>query len=200
MTICNMSIEAGARAGMIAPDETTFAYLKGRAARAAGRGLGRRGRVLARRCAPTTTRCSTPRCIIDADDADAVRHLGHQPGPGRCRCRRSRAGPGRRSPTTNERSAAEKALEYMGLTAGTPLREIAVDTVFLGSCTNGRIEDLRAAADVLRGPHRSPTACGCWSCRARCGCGRRPRRRAWTRSSPPPARSGARPAARCAWA
>ncbi len=95
--------------------------------------------------------------------------------------------------------AAERALEYMGLTPGTPLREITVDTVFVGSCTNGRIEDLRSVAKLFRGRTKPPT-CGCWSCPSRRGCGCRPRRRGWTRSSWTSAPSGATPAARCAWA
>ncbi len=83
----------------------------------------------------------------------------------------------------SERHAAEKALEYMGLTAGQPLREISVDTVFVGSCTNGRIEDLRNAASVLTDA-KSPTVYGCWSSPAPYGSPSRPSRRAWTRSSP----------------
>ena len=89
--------------------------------------------------------------------ADAVRHLGHESRTGT-----AVVGERVRIPELigddNERSAAERALEYMGLTAGTPLREIHVDTVFLGSCTNGRIEDLRAAADILRGTAHRPDA------------------------------------------
>ena len=79
--------------------------------------------------------------------------------------------------TPAEREAAARALEYMGLVGGTPLTEVPVDTVFIGSCTNGRIEDLRAAADVLRGPQGHGRACGRSSCPARTGSRRRPRPR-----------------------
>ena len=147
MTICNMSIEAGARAGMIAPDQTTFAYLKGRAARPAGRRLGRRGRVL-EDAAHRRRRGLRRRGRHRRRRTGSVRHLGHQPRPGRAAVGASVPDPASYE-DASERLAAEKALEYMGLTAGQPLRDIKVDTVFVGSCTNGRIEDLRAAAAML---------------------------------------------------
>ena len=85
MTVCNMSIEAGARAGMIAPDETTFAYLQGRPHAPQGADWDAAVDVLARRCAPTTTPSSTARSSSTRPTLTPVRHLGHQPRPGRCR-------------------------------------------------------------------------------------------------------------------
>jgi 3-isopropylmalate/(R)-2-methylmalate dehydratase large subunit len=148
MTVCNMSIEAGARAGMIAPDETTFAYLKGRDR--APKGADWDAAVAAWRELRTDDDA-----VFDAEvhiDADALTPFvtwGTNPGQG--------LPLGERVPNPaeivdeNERIAAERALDYMGLTAGTPLREVAVDTVFVGSCTNGRMEDLRAAAAIIQG-------------------------------------------------
>jgi 3-isopropylmalate/(R)-2-methylmalate dehydratase large subunit len=148
MTVCNMSIEAGARAGMIAPDETTFAYLKGRDH--APQGADWDAAVEAWRELRTD-----PGAVFDAEvdiDADALTPFvtwGTNPGQG--------LPLGERVPDPaaiadeNERVAAEKALAYMGLQAGMPLRDIKVDTVFVGSCTNGRIEDLRAAAEIIDG-------------------------------------------------
>ena len=150
MTVCNMSIEAGARAGMIAPDDTTFEYLNGRpnapqgadwdTAVAYWRGLG-------------TEADASFDVEVDVDTSTLTPFVtwGTNPGQG---APLSESVPDPASFTEpGARAAAERALEYMGLTAGTPLREIAVDTVFLGSCTNGRIEDLRAAAAVLAGRH-----------------------------------------------
>jgi 3-isopropylmalate/(R)-2-methylmalate dehydratase large subunit len=150
MTVCNMSIEAGARAGMIAPDETTFAYIKGRPHAPSG--------------AQWDVAVENWRALRTDDDAefDAEVHLnadeltpfvtwGTNPGQGLPLA--ERVPDPEAIGDDNERIAAEKALAYMGLEPGTPLRDIHVDTVFLGSCTNGRIEDLRAAAEVLRG-HR----------------------------------------------
>jgi 3-isopropylmalate/(R)-2-methylmalate dehydratase large subunit len=148
MTVCNMSIEWGARAGMIAPDETTFAYLRGRPH------------------APTGTRWDEAvaywtglrtdddaefdaEITLDASTLTPYVTWGTNPGHG--------APLGETVPDPagfeddSDRIAAEKALSYMGLAAGTPLRDITVDTVFVGSCTNGRIEDLRSVAGILRG-------------------------------------------------
>jgi 3-isopropylmalate/(R)-2-methylmalate dehydratase large subunit len=150
MTICNMSIEAGARAGMIAPDETTFAYLRGRPHAPAGQHWD--AAVAAWRELHTD-----PDATFDAEvriDAGALTPFvtwGTNPGQGLPLSERV-PDPALLA-DANERTAAEKALSYMDLKPGTPLREIPVDTVFLGSCTNGRIEDLRSAAEVLRG-HR----------------------------------------------
>jgi 3-isopropylmalate/(R)-2-methylmalate dehydratase large subunit len=148
MTVCNMSIEAGARAGMIAPDETTFAYLKDRPY--APKGAAWDEAVAAWR-ALRTDEDATFDVEVDlaADELTPFVTWGTNPGQGLPLS--ANVPDPERIPNENDRVAAEKALAYMGLAPGTPLREITVDTVFLGSCTNGRIEDLRAAAGVLRG-------------------------------------------------
>ena len=148
MTVCNMSIEAGARAGMIAPDDTTFAYLEGRSFAPKGgqweaalddwRGLvtdpaavfDQEFDIDAATLRPSVSWGTNPAQVVNIDDV--VPDPSALPDPG-------------------QRDAAVHALRYMGLTPGTPMREVPVDTVFIGSCTNSRIEDLRAAADVLRG-------------------------------------------------
>jgi 3-isopropylmalate/(R)-2-methylmalate dehydratase large subunit len=148
MTICNMSIEAGARAGMIAPDQTTFDYLKDRPHAPSGEDWDA---ALAYWKTLSTDQDAVfdHEVVIEADDLAPFVTWGTNPGQGAAL---SASVP---DPAffddPSDRLAAEKALEYMGLTAGTPLREIAVDTVFVGSCTNGRIEDLRAAAAVIEG-------------------------------------------------
>ena len=154
LTICNMSIEAGARAGLIAPDETTFAYLEGRPAAPAGVAWERaldRWREL-----PTDPDARFDREV--AIDAAAVRPQvtwGTNPG---MVVPLDGAVPDPSSLADLEaRAAAERALAYMGLKPGTPIREIEVDRVFIGSCTNARIEDLRAAAAVIRGRRVHPS-------------------------------------------
>jgi 3-isopropylmalate/(R)-2-methylmalate dehydratase large subunit len=148
MTVCNMSIEAGARAGLIAPDETTFAYLQGRP-------MAPQGEDWERAVAGWRTLPSDPDAHYDKEvslDAagipplvtwgtspeDVVAITGRVPDPDNA---------------TDEpkRRAMRRSLDYMGLTPGTPMLDIRVDRVFIGSCTNGRIEDLRAAASVARG-------------------------------------------------
>ncbi|XVV02322.1 3-isopropylmalate dehydratase large subunit [Actinosynnema sp. CA-248983] len=148
MTVCNMSIEAGARAGMIAPDQTTFDYLKGRPH--APEGADWDTAVEYWKSLRTDDDATfDAEVFLNADELTPFVTWGTNPGQG------LPLGDKVPDPETivdeNERVAAEKALAYMGLEAGTPLRDIHVDTVFLGSCTNGRIEDLRAAADVLKG-------------------------------------------------
>ncbi|GAA3518439.1 3-isopropylmalate dehydratase large subunit [Actinocatenispora rupis] len=148
MTICNMSIEWGAKAGLVAPDETTFAYLKGREYAPAGADWDAaleywRGLVTDDDATFDTE------VTIDAGTIEPFVTWGTNPGQG---APLSASVPDPASfEDASERSAAERALAYMDLTAGTPLRDIAVDVVFLGSCTNGRLEDLRAAASVLNG-------------------------------------------------
>jgi 3-isopropylmalate/(R)-2-methylmalate dehydratase large subunit len=149
MTVCNMSIEAGARAGMIAPDEVTLAYLEGRPRAPSGAAWSaavERWRTFrsdpgarydtvvqldAAKVGPQVTWGTTPGMVADIG--------GRVPDPAKL-------------PET-QREAAARALEYMGLAPGTPLEGLPIDRVFLGSCTNARIEDLRAAANVVRGRH-----------------------------------------------
>ncbi|HEY4384069.1 MAG TPA: 3-isopropylmalate dehydratase large subunit, partial [Ktedonobacteraceae bacterium] len=153
MTICNMAIEGGARAGMIAPDETTFAYLQGRPFAPQGAAWDKAiagwrtlrsdpdatyDRVLIVHCddiAPQVTWGITPAMVSPV--------TGKVPDP-------------EQFSDPKQRAAAQRALTYMGLEPGTPIEEITLDRVFIGSCTNGRIEDLRAAAAMLRGKKCAP--------------------------------------------
>ncbi|MFW6203991.1 MAG: 3-isopropylmalate dehydratase large subunit [Actinomycetota bacterium] len=148
MTICNMSIEAGARAGMVAPDETTFGYLKDR--QYAPQGADWDAALEEWRALRTDEDAAFDHeVVLRAEEIEPHVTWGTNPGQG---MPLSGAVPDPASfADAGQRTAAEKALDYMALTPGTPLRSIAVDTVFLGSCTNGRIEDLRMAASVLRG-------------------------------------------------
>jgi 3-isopropylmalate/(R)-2-methylmalate dehydratase large subunit len=150
MTVCNMSIEAGARAGLIAPDDTTFTYLEGRPF--APKGAAWEAALDEWRSLPTDADATFDKeVVIDApalrpfvtwgtNPAQSVMIDADVPEP---------------SSFADEslRDAATRALQYMGLKAGTPMRDVAVDTVFIGSCTNGRIEDLRAVAAVAEGRH-----------------------------------------------
>ena len=153
MTICNMSIEAGARAGMIAPDRTTFEYLRGR--EHAPSGADWDSAVAWWQSLTTDEGAVFDReVVIDASTLRPFVTWGTNPGQG---LPLSASVPDPRAiEDPAERSAAERALEYMDLAPGTPLSDIVVDTVFLGSCTNGRIEDLRAAAEVIQGRAVAP--------------------------------------------
>ena len=148
MTVCNMSIEWGARAGMIAPDETTYAYLKGRPH--APKGADWDAAVAAWDALRTDEGATYDKeVVLDASAVTPFVTWGTNPGQG---VSLDDAVPDPAAlPAGSQREAAERALEYMGLTAGTPMRDIPIDTVFVGSCTNGRMEDLRAAAAVVRG-------------------------------------------------
>jgi 3-isopropylmalate/(R)-2-methylmalate dehydratase large subunit len=148
MTVCNMSIEAGARAGLVAPDDKTFAYLEGR--KHAPTGAAWEAALDYWRTLPTDAGAAFDKeVVLDAtrlepffswgtNPAQVVELSGNVPDPDSFL-------------EASGRDAAARALEYMGLTAGTPVKDIPVDTVFIGSCTNSRIEDLRAAAAVASG-------------------------------------------------
>jgi 3-isopropylmalate/(R)-2-methylmalate dehydratase large subunit len=148
MTVCNMSIEAGARAGMVAPDDTTFAYLQGRPHAPAGKAW-EQALDDWRSLATDSDAAFDKEVTLDA--TALVPHVTWGTNPGQVRPIDASVPSPDDFLEAPAREAAARALEYMGLTAGTAIRDIAVDTVFIGSCTNGRIEDLRAAADVLRG-------------------------------------------------
>jgi 3-isopropylmalate/(R)-2-methylmalate dehydratase large subunit len=148
LTVCNMTIEAGARIGMIAPDETTFEYVEGRQFAPKGKAFedaldrwrtlptdegaeyDKRMEIDAGELVPYVTWGTTPDQVVPVTESI--------PDPATLG-------------TRSDQAAAERALEYMGLEAGTPMQEIKLDRVFLGSCTNARIEDLRAAAEVVKG-------------------------------------------------
>jgi 3-isopropylmalate/(R)-2-methylmalate dehydratase large subunit len=150
MTLCNMSIEGGARAGLVAPDQTTFDYVEGLdhaptgaewdAAVAYWRTLATDAGATFDKEVVVDAAAISPHVTWGTNPAQVTPISGSVPDP-------------EAMADAGEREAAVRALAYMGLRAGTPMREVAVDTVFLGSCTNSRIEDLRAAAAVLDGRH-----------------------------------------------
>ena len=148
MTICNMSIEWGAKAGLIAPDQTTFDYIEGRPEAPEGADWDA---ALAywQTLVSDDDAVFDKEIVLDASEMTPFVTWGTNPGQG------VPLGADVPRPedfeSEGDKTAAEKALEYMGLTAGTPMREVHVDTVFVGSCTNGRIEDLRAVAEVIKG-------------------------------------------------
>jgi 3-isopropylmalate/(R)-2-methylmalate dehydratase large subunit len=148
MTVCNMSIEAGAKAGLIAPDEVTFAYLEGRAR--APRGADWEAAVADWRTLVTDEGATFDKEVV-IDASGLTPHVSWGTNPGQVAPIGASVPDPEAMTDPAAREAAERALVYMGLRAGTPLREVPVDTVFIGSCTNSRIEDLRAAAAVARG-------------------------------------------------
>ena len=154
MTICNMSIEAGARAGMIAPDQTTFDYLQGRPHAPEGADWDE---AVAYWSTLKTDDDATfdAEVTLEASDLEPFVTWGTNPGQGLPLS--ANVPIPEDIADENERVTAERAIEYMGLVPGTPLRDIAVDTVFIGSCTNGRMEDLRAVADIVKGKKKADT-------------------------------------------
>jgi 3-isopropylmalate/(R)-2-methylmalate dehydratase large subunit len=148
MTICNMSIEWGAKAGMIAPDETTFAYLRGREHAPRDEQWDAAVEYWKSLVTDPDAEYDTE-VILDASAISPFVTWGTNPGQGAALD--SAVPDPAEFVDESERNAAQRALEYMGLQAGTPLKEVPVDVVFVGSCTNGRLEDLRAAAEVIRG-------------------------------------------------
>jgi len=150
MTLCNMSIEAGARAGMIAPDETTFAYLEGR--RFCPRDAKWEEAVAYWRTLPSDCNAEFD-CIVDVDASGIAPCVTWGTNPGMVAAITGSVPDPSEAKSETERRAAERALEYMNLEPRTKIADIAVDRVFIGSCTNSRVEDLRAAARIIKG-HR----------------------------------------------
>jgi 3-isopropylmalate/(R)-2-methylmalate dehydratase large subunit len=153
MTICNMSIEAGARAGMVAPDDTTFEYLKGRPHAPQGEDWDA-AVAYWRTLASDEGATFDAEVFIDADTLEPFVTWGTNPGQG-VSLSENVPNPADIA-DANDRANAERALEYMGLTAGTPMKDIPVDVVFMGSCTNSRIEDLRTFASIIKGKKLAP--------------------------------------------
>lgn len=153
MTVCNMSIEAGARAGLIAPDQTTFDYLRGREYVPQGEAFDR---AVAEWSKLRTDEGAVYDRVVEFDAESLIPQVTWGTSPGMGTDITGVVPNPADFKTENERKAAEKALEYMGLTPGTKMSDIAIDYVFIGSCTNGRIEDLRAAAAVAQGYKVAP--------------------------------------------
>ena len=148
MTVCNMSIEAGARAGMVAPDDTTFAYLEGRPH--APKGAAWERALDDWRSLVTDADAAFDKEVV-LDGSTILPHVSWGTNPAQVAPIDAVVPDPDSFAEASARDAAARALAYMGLTAGIPIRDIAVDTVFIGSCTNSRIEDLRAAAAVAQG-------------------------------------------------
>ena len=153
MTVCNMSIEAGARAGMIAPDETTFAYLKGRPHVPQGDDWEKAVEAWK---ALASDPGATVDTLVEMDGSELAPYVSWGTSPGMVAPVTGRIPDPADIADPADRRAAERALDYMALAPNTPLTDIPLDTVFIGSCTNGRIEDLRAAAAILAGKKVRP--------------------------------------------
>ncbi|PYY46732.1 3-isopropylmalate dehydratase large subunit [Curtobacterium sp. MCLR17_043] len=153
MTICNMSIEAGARAGMVAPDQTTYDYVQGRDHAPTGQDWDD-AVAYWETLATDDDAVFDAEVFIDADELEPFVTWGTNPGQG-VSLSESVPDPAAYS-DPNDQAAARRALEYMDITAGTPMKDIAVDAVFMGSCTNSRIEDLRAFASIIQGRQKAP--------------------------------------------
>ncbi len=153
MTLCNMAIEAGARAGMVAPDETTFAYIKGRP-------YAPKGELFERAVAAWKQLASDPDASFDAIHEVSIEGLGPQVtwgiNPGMVTDISGAVPDPERVSDPEQRKAYERALKYMGLTAGQKITDLKLDTVFIGSCTNSRLDDLRMAAQYVKGKHVAP--------------------------------------------
>ena len=154
MTVCNMTIEAGARAGLIAPDEKTFEYLKGREFAPTGNAWEQA--VAEWRKLPTEDGAVFDR-ELHINAADLVPQVSWGTSPGMVADISGQVPDPEAMPDENSKKAARRALEYMDLKAGQPLEEVNIDRVFIGSCTNSRIEDLRAAAAVIKGRKAAST-------------------------------------------
>jgi 3-isopropylmalate/(R)-2-methylmalate dehydratase large subunit len=154
MTVCNMSIEAGAKAGMVAPDDTTFAYIE-------GRHYAPKGALWEQALDDWRTLPTDPEATFDREvllDGSAIRpHVSWGTNPGQVVPIDATVPDPDSFDDPAAREVAARALKYMDLTPGTPMREIAIDTVFIGSCTNSRIEDLRLAASVVAGRQIKPS-------------------------------------------
>jgi len=154
MTLCNMSIEAGARAGMVAPDDKTFAYLRGLP-------LSPTGEMFDRAIAAWKQLPSDPGAkfdqVVELRAEDLIPQVTWGTSPGMVTDITGKVPDPKAMSTPQLREATERALEYMGLTAGTSISDIKIDRVFIGSCTNGRIEDLRVAAQYAKGKKVAPT-------------------------------------------
>jgi 3-isopropylmalate/(R)-2-methylmalate dehydratase large subunit len=148
LTVCNMSIEAGARAGMVAPDETTFAYVQGRPFAPAGKAWDQA--VTAWRALPSDPQAAFDR-DVSLDAADVAPMVTWGTSPEDALSITDRVPEPAAAPDAAKQDSMRRALDYMGLVPGTPLEQVAVDRVFIGSCTNSRIEDLRLAAKVVEG-------------------------------------------------
>ncbi|MGI8493645.1 MAG: aconitase family protein, partial [Acidimicrobiales bacterium] len=153
MTVCNMSIEAGARAGLIAPDDTTFAYLEGRPHAPKGADWER---ALEDWRALATDADASFDTEVTVEASALSPYVSWGTNPGQVLPISATVPDPDSFEDPSARDAARRALDYMGLTPGTALRDVRVDTVFIGSCTNGRIEDLRSAASVLSGRRVAP--------------------------------------------
>jgi 3-isopropylmalate/(R)-2-methylmalate dehydratase large subunit len=153
MTICNMSIEAGARVGMVAPDEKTIEYVKGRPF--APKGEDWDAAVEYWKTLPSDEGAKYDKTVV-IQAADLQPYVTWGTAPDQVVPVTGEVPDPASMPTNSDKMAAERALEYMGLKAGTPIQEIKLDRVFLGSCTNSRIEDLRAAAEVVKGKKVHP--------------------------------------------